>query len=108
MGDLVGWAQGEFSSGSMNGCLPLTEQHSQHSVHVRACTLLPPGSGDRMIRVWTVEPCCPVAKTERADAEYNSHNDAISSLEWRPDHPDVLASCSNSKNDTNIRCGAAA
>ncbi|GIL45328.1 hypothetical protein Vafri_2592 [Volvox africanus] len=61
------------------------------------------GSGDRMIRVWSVEPYCPVAKTERADAEYGSHSDAISSLQWRPDHPDVLASCSNSKNDTNIR-----
>ena len=44
-----------------------------------------------------------MTKTERSDAEYASHSDAVSCIEWRPDHADVLASCSNSKSDTNIR-----
>ncbi|PNW75804.1 hypothetical protein CHLRE_12g559850v5 [Chlamydomonas reinhardtii] len=61
------------------------------------------GAADRIIRVWTPEPHCNVTKTERSDAEYASHSDAVSCIEWRPDHADVLASCSNSKSDTNIR-----
>ncbi|KXZ44010.1 hypothetical protein GPECTOR_75g734 [Gonium pectorale] len=61
------------------------------------------GATDRTIRVWTVEPYAPVAKTERSDAEYPSHSDAVTYIEWHPSQPDMLASCSNSKTDTNIR-----
>lgn len=61
------------------------------------------GAADKCIRVWTVEPSCGVARAERADAEYTSHTDTVTSVEWRPDHPDIMASASSSKADTNIR-----
>ncbi|KAG2484461.1 hypothetical protein HYH03_016697 [Edaphochlamys debaryana] len=61
------------------------------------------GGADRAIRVWTLEPHCGVLKSERSDAEYPSHSDNVSYIEWRPDDANVLASCSNSKTDTNIR-----
>lgn len=53
--------------------------------------------------MWTLEPCASVAKSERADAEYTSHSDIVTYVEWRPDHPDVLASVSATKGDTNVR-----
>ncbi len=71
------------------------------------CVASRAGAADKCIRVWTVEPSCGVARAERADAEYTSHTDTVTSVEWRPDHPDVMASASSSKADTNIRYGAA-
>lgn len=63
------------------------------------------GAADKSIRIWAVEPHCSVAKSERSEAEYTSHGDVVSFLEWRPDHPDIVASISGTaaKTDTNVR-----
>lgn len=61
---------------------------------------------DKTIRIWTVEPSTSVSKPEKADYEFRGDKgsmDAVTCIDWKPDHPDVLASTSATKTDTYVR-----